>query len=72
MFESLLEAGPELLYTAVAGALTVVGAAIEVVGVRTLTGGEQPLGLWMLLMGFVALYAGVKLGRERGLPALRA
>jgi hypothetical protein len=71
VIEALVEAAPELAYAVVAGALTVAGAAIEVVGVQTFTGGEQPLGLWLLLIGFVALYAGVTLGRERVLPAFQ-
>jgi len=52
VFESLVEATPELAYAVVAGALTVAGTAIEILGVQTLTGGEQPLGRERVLHAF--------------------
>lgn len=72
MFESLWELVPELLYAGLAGALTLLGLFVENTGIQTLGSGETTVGLWMTAVGLVALYAGLKLAREKVLPTLRA
>lgn len=71
MFESLIEVAPEVVYALLASGLTALGAIVEVTGVQTLTSGSQTIGLWMLFVGAVALYAGYEVAREKALPAIR-
>lgn len=63
MMELLSEAGAELLPAAVQGvaalALTLVGMAVELNAVSTLTSGDLLFGGWLVYVGGVALYAGV-------------
>ncbi|QSG07511.1 putative membrane protein [Halapricum desulfuricans] len=65
MIESITETVPELLYTVLAGGLTVVGVLAETASMETISGGETAVGLWMAAIGLVALYAGFKLAREK-------
>lgn len=67
MIEGLTEALPELFYTVLAGGLTGLGVLAETASMETITGGETMVGLWMAAIGLVALYAGFKLAREKGL-----
>ncbi|MBP1922276.1 hypothetical protein J2751_001282 [Halorubrum alkaliphilum] len=54
-------------------AVSLVGVALELTGVEAVTGGDLALGLWALVMGAAALYAGVvALGYEQVLPRARA
>jgi len=62
-----------LFYAVVSAVLTYEGLLSELAALGQLTGGDVGLGLWYLIMGALALYAGVGLiGRERLLPLLRA
>lgn len=55
------------------GVASVIGVALERVGVAGLAGGDLAVGLWAFAMGLVALYVGVvALGYEQVLPRLRA
>jgi hypothetical protein len=72
MFETLTEILPELLYTLLAGALALLGLFTENLGVQNLTNGHTTMGLWMVAVGIVALYAGFKLAHEKVLPGIRA
>ena len=71
MFDGLAEVVPEVLYALLASGLTVVGVAAETFGAQNLTGGETTIGLWMAFVGVVALYAAMKVAREKALPGLR-
>lgn len=71
MFETLTELLPEILYALLASALTVLGLVAENAGLQTLNGGETTVGLWMVAVGFLALYAGFKLAHEKVLPAFQ-
>lgn len=71
MIEGLTEIVPEVLYSALAGGLTVLGLVAENAGLQTMSGGETTVGLWMAFVGIVALYAGLKVAREKALPGLR-
>ena len=59
--------GPELLaeslslivYTVVAGVLTVGGALVEQASLQHLGAGEAMIALWLAALGGVMLYAGV-------------
>jgi phosphate/sulfate permease len=72
MFDSLLDVLPELLYSFAAGALALTGITAELTAVRTLAAGDQVVGVWMVFMGALALYAGAMVARDRALPALRS
>lgn len=72
MIETLSEVLPELFYALLASSLALVGLFVESLGAQSLTGGQTKIGLWMSVIGFVALYAGVKLAREKALPGLLA
>jgi len=51
--------------------LTYLGVAAERLAVADLAGGEFAVGAWLLVMGAVALFAGLELlGRRRLLPRL--
>ncbi|MFW6018342.1 MAG: hypothetical protein ACOCPX_05930 [Halapricum sp.] len=67
MLEGITDTLPELLYTVLAGGLTGIGVLAETTGLQTITGGDTMVGLWMAAIGLVALYAGFKLAREKGL-----
>lgn len=71
MIESLLEVVPEVVYGLIASVLTLLGVAVELTGVQNLTGGHQTIGIWMLFLGVVALYAGIEVARDKALPAIR-
>ncbi|TMT85172.1 hypothetical protein E2L06_00555 [Haloterrigena sp. H1] len=70
--------GPELLaeslslivYTVVAGVLTVGGALVEQASLQHLGAGEAMIALWLAALGGVMLYAGVYgLGYKKVLAA---
>lgn len=71
MFETLTEILPELFYAVLAGALTVFGLFVESLGAQNFSGGNTIIGAWMTVVGVVALYAAIKLVREKALPGLR-
>lgn len=68
--EVLLEVGSLVAYFAVFGALTALGLIAEYSGIIRVAAGET-IGYWFLLMGLVAIVAGVKFGRDRAFPRLR-
>lgn len=72
LVEPLLEVFGILLYALGAGALTVIGAFAEQAGVQSLTAGDSTLGLWFVVIGAVALYAGYLLTTDKLLPQVRA
>jgi len=72
MIDSLLEILPELFYSVVAGALAAFGIGVEYLAAQNVVGGEMVVGLWMLVVGLVALYAGIELARDKALPAIRS
>lgn len=72
MFETLSEILPELVYAVLAGALALLGLFTENLGIQNLANGQTTMGLWMVAVGIVALYAGFKLAHENVLPGLRA
>ena len=72
MFEPLTEILPELTYAVLASTLTLAGLFAENLGFQNLSGGQTTIGLWMVAVGIVAIYAGLKIAREKVLPGLRA
>ena len=56
---SLLEILVLFVYTVVAGALTVMGAAAEYMSLQYLGSGELVVAIWLAAMGAIMLYAGV-------------
>lgn len=71
--EELLGSLLELLaYAIVAVGLTLVGLFAELTSLSYFVGGNVLFGIWLALMGAIALYAGiVALGVEEVLPRLR-
>lgn len=76
MFDTLLEVLPEvlleLLYPVAAAVLAVMGILTEIGGYENVTAGDSTLGVWMLVMGAVMLYAAVSITYEKALPAMRS
>jgi hypothetical protein len=72
MLDSLIELVPELFYTIVAGALATFGLGVEYMAAQSVISGETTVGLWMLFVGLIALYASIQLAREKALPAVRS
>ncbi|UTF55451.1 hypothetical protein NGM29_07465 [Natronosalvus rutilus] len=57
--EVVLEMATLLLYSLIAAALTVAGAAAELLSVQNFGGGELSVAVWAGVLGFVLLYAGL-------------
>ncbi|ELZ19103.1 MULTISPECIES: hypothetical protein [Natrinema] len=57
--ELLTESLSLLVYTVVAGVLTVGGALVEQASLQHLGAGEAMIALWLAALGGVMLYAGV-------------
>lgn len=72
MLDSLVEILPELGYAAAATALAIVGVSVELNGLQSVAGGDLVVGIWMTVLGAVALYACLELTRDKVLPALRS
>ena len=72
MIDSLREILPELFYSLVAGALATFGIGVEYLAAQNVVGGETVVGLWMVVVGLVAIYAGIELARDKGLPTVRS
>ncbi|ELZ22709.1 hypothetical protein C475_16446 [Halosimplex carlsbadense 2-9-1] len=60
-----------VLYVAIAGTLTVVGALAERAGLSNLTAGQTTLGLWEAALGAVLLYAALNVAYHIVFPRLR-
>ncbi|PGF16016.1 hypothetical protein CP556_07730 [Natrinema sp. CBA1119] len=56
--ELLVESLTLVVYTVVAGVLTVGGVLVEQASLQHLGGGEAMIAMWMALLGGVMLYAG--------------
>jgi hypothetical protein len=56
--ELLAESLSLILYTVVAGVLTVGGVLVEQASLQHLGGGEAMIALWLAALGGVMLYAG--------------
>lgn len=68
----LLVVGVELLaYLAGTGVLAAAGVFAELTSVSYLSAGNTTFGVWLALMGTVALYAAYSVGTERLLPRLQ-
>jgi hypothetical protein len=68
----LLLAGVELLaYLVGTGALAAAGVFAELTSVSYFSAGNTTFGVWLTVMGLVALYAAYSVGTERLLPTLR-
>ncbi|MFD1565335.1 hypothetical protein ACFR99_17505 [Haloarchaeobius amylolyticus] len=57
--ELLVESLSLIVYTVVAGALTVGGILVEQASLQHLGAGEAMIALWLAALGGVMLYAGV-------------
>ncbi|SDD07999.1 hypothetical protein [Natrinema hispanicum] len=57
--ELLTESLSLLVYTVIAGVLTVGGALVEQASLQHLGAGEAMIALWLAALGGVMLYAGV-------------
>ncbi|MFC7213288.1 hypothetical protein ACFQO4_04230 [Saliphagus sp. GCM10025334] len=55
----VLEVATLLLYSLIAAALTVAGAAAELLSVQNFGAGELSVAVWAGVLGFVLLYAGL-------------
>jgi hypothetical protein len=64
MYEPLGEALGTLVYLAVAGVLTTVGALAELAGIQNLLDGTTLLGAWELAFGAVVLFIGFNVVRD--------
>lgn len=68
----LLFAVVELLaYLAGTGTLAAAGVVAELTSVSYLSAGNTTFGVWLAVMGTVALYAAYSVGTEKLLPSLR-
>jgi hypothetical protein len=77
MLESVLELLPEVVSLALVAfgsvSLSTLGVYIEELGAAAMAEGQMGLGLWFVVVGLVALYAGsYQLGYRTLLPRLRA
>ncbi|WP_135823307.1 hypothetical protein [Halorussus ruber] len=74
MYELLMEFGGEALavvaYALGTLALSIVGLVVEYNSIQQFSGGDSLLGVWLAVMGFVALAFAVNLSREKLLPRL--
>lgn len=66
--ELLAEALSLVLYTAVAGALTIGGVLVEQASLQHFGAGDATIALWLAALGGVMLYAGAYGLRENVLP----
>lgn len=65
LVEPVVELGTILLYALLSSLLTVGGLLSELTAVSRFSTGELGLGVWLLFMGAVGIYAGVVLvGRD--------
>lgn len=71
MRELLLASLELLAYLAGTGALAAVGLFAELSSVSYLTAGNTKFGLWLAVMGTIALYAAYSVGTDKLLPRLR-
>jgi uncharacterized membrane protein YraQ (UPF0718 family) len=71
MLESLIEVLPEVGYAAAATVLAIFGVTVELNGLQSVAGGDLVVGVWMAVLGGVALYACLELTREKVVPGLR-
>jgi hypothetical protein len=71
MRELLLSSLELLAYLAGTGALAAAGVFAELTSVSYLTAGNTKFGLWLAVMGTVALYAAYSVGTDHLLPRLR-
>lgn len=68
----LLVAALELLaYLAGTGVLALAGLFAEMTSLSYLSDGNTVFGLWLAVMGLVALYAAFSVGTDKLLPRLR-
>ena len=71
MRELLLASLELLAYLAGTGALAAAGVFAELSSVSYLTAGNTKFGLWLAVMGTIALYAAYSVGTDKLLPRLR-
>lgn len=71
MRELLLASLELLAYLAGTGALAAAGIFAELSSVSYLTAGNTKFGLWLAVMGTIALYAAYSVGTDELLPRLR-
>ncbi|QLD90487.1 hypothetical protein HWV07_16170 [Natronomonas salina] len=71
MRELLLASIELLAYLAGTGALAAAGVFAELTSVSYLTAGNTKFGVWLAVMGTVALYAAYSVGTDKLLPRLR-
>lgn len=69
--EPLAELLGVVVYAAIAGALTVVGALTELASVGDIAAGQSFMGVWEIALGGVLLYLGVSVARDFVVPSLR-
>lgn len=71
--ETLSEALPVAFWGAVTVSLTVVGTVAEQLGIEHLGAGDMFIGLWLVGVGALMIYAGLfQAGATELLPRLRA
>lgn len=71
MRELLLASIELLAYIAGTGALAAAGIFAELTSVSYLTAGNTKFGVWLAVMGTIALYAAYSVGTDKLLPRLR-
>lgn len=71
MRELLLASIELLAYLAGTGALAAAGVFAELTSVSYLTAGNTKFGVWLAVMGTIALYAAYSVGTDKLLPRLR-
>lgn len=71
MRELLLASLELLAYVVGTGVLTAAGVFAELNSLSYLTAGNTKFGLWLAVMGVVALYAAYSVGTDKLLPRFR-
>lgn len=71
MRELLLASIELLAYLAGTGALAAAGVFAELTSLSYLTAGNTTFGVWLAVMGTIALYAAYSVGTDKLLPRLR-
>lgn len=71
MRELLLASLELLAYLVGTGALAAAGVFAELNSLSYLTAGNTKFGLWLAVMGTIALYAAYSVGTDKLLPRLR-
>lgn len=71
MRELLLASIELLAYIAGTGTLAAAGVFAELTSVSYLTAGNTKFGVWLAVMGTIALYAAYSVGTDKLLPRLR-